>query len=82
MDSKLANSIAYHRRVGAMAKTLSEARTPRQLAMLRRIGNEKQIFDLDLECQKLFGCAVADLTEKAASVFIKWLLSDSEEICR
>jgi hypothetical protein len=50
--------------------------------MLRRIGNEKQIFDLDLECQKLFGCAVADLTEKAASVFIKWLLSDSEEICR
>ena len=55
-----------------MAKTLGDMVTAKQLGMIRAIGREANA-DVEKECSQLFGCAVDELSKKAASDLIEHL---------
>ena len=60
--------------VGAMAKSLGDMVTAKQLGMIRAIAREGGI-DAEAECSSVFGCRVDELSKRAASDLIDQLQS-------
>jgi hypothetical protein len=62
----------------AVAKTMQEMISPRQMTAIRAIGHSQRI-DTEAECQRLFRCKIEETNSKAASTFITYLKLDTEE---
>ncbi|MFN0119830.1 MAG: Rad52/Rad22 family DNA repair protein [Blastocatellia bacterium] len=55
-----------------LAKSMAELVTPKQLGMIRALGRETSA-DVEIECQKVLGCGLEELSKLAASRFIDHL---------
>lgn len=56
-----------------LAKSMADLITPKQLGMIRALGREAGIQDVDEECQAVLRCKTDELSKRAASSFIDHL---------
>jgi hypothetical protein len=62
----------------AVAKTMADLVTPKQLVAIRAIANAQKV-NAEAECQALLGCRPEELSRRAASAFIDHLKSKNAE---
>ncbi len=72
IDDEVAQQTETQRPSGAVARTLGDMVTAKQLGMIRAIGRDAGL-DAERESSQLFGCSVEELSKRAASDLIEHL---------
>ena len=72
VEEKVQQAAAVEMPSEAIAQTLGDMITSKQLSMIRGLGRERSV-DVDAECRSLMDCGISQLNRRAASALISHL---------